>query len=385
MPQYRIQDTLTGKVHIFEGPYNTPPTDDEIEDKVFGTITRPSPIREKLGEIKRVITEPVSEEMRPLFGQQSTEAQANVPLNWALRQMDRPVAALRSAAAGKSPVEGFVKPETAPPFGETILSRVHTGDDKTDVLISAIGGAILDVGSYGLVYGALPRAISKGYGGLQSKGVERLKNNLRFEFESMGMSPVEAKTATDLFVAKKWNDLNVLERSPVGLNSTNKVLEANKGALGKQIKVYSEVAKAKAAQQGFTEEWFRKAGTVAPTLETGITTEPLRLEYKGVPQSVVKDLPSEVIPPPTQQEVVKTLSRFPQKVVDQKSLEEVGNAMAKEMGIVKPLKWRFVSSSTDYLSAQQEGEDTIVLRVPQNYPTKERRAQYATRVIRGRS
>jgi len=45
----------------------------------------------------------------------------------------------------------------------------------------------------------------------------------------------------------------------------------------------------------------------------------------------------------------RIVSKFPQKVVDQKSLEEVGNAIADELGISHPEKWVFSSRRKDYV------------------------------------
>ena len=494
MPKYLVEDEVTGKKFEFEG--DREPTQTEIEDYIFGTISRPSPFREKLGEIKRVLTEAAPEELRPTFGEMYREARANVPLLWAAHQIDRPVAAIRSLVAGKSPLEGFTKPETAPPISESILSNVHTGNDLVDVGISALGGAALDVGTYWLVYGALPKALSEGYTGLQTKGVNRLRSNLIKEYTGIGMSEQEATNAANAVVARGFSGkANVLQRSPIGLAKASEALEKSPGQLGKQTKLVSDLAKANAKKQGFTEEWFRKASTVSPAIgenrrlllsgnrfetsipgstakevvleltsaqirklgnlrpvggmalngnsliqaykagiidfdvsginpqdqvvivnkedavqkdyileherrhqrllqlpanqrqelellvmqELGNSQSPLweavkfiresgysdnklidelyargfidafynkvakavPLDYTDIPKSVAKDLPNEVIPPPTEEWVQKVTAKYPTKINDIVSLTKVGKQMLKERGVLKPVTFVF--------------------------------------------
>jgi len=52
-----------------------------------------------------------------------------------------------------------------------------------------------------------------------------------------------------------------------------------------------------------------------------------------------------VTEPIAEETVSKIVSKYPQRIVDQKSLEEVGNAIAGEMGIIHPITWRYHKSS----------------------------------------
>lgn len=123
--------------------------------------------------------------------------------------------------------------------------------------------------------------------------------------------------------------------------------------------------------------------------------EIVKLNWLDIPKTVAKDLPSEVIAPPTVEWTQKIVSAFPQHVVDQKSLEEVGNAIASEMGIdANQIAWKFKLYDKKYISAQVKVRTgikgspphEILVRVPKEALTKEEVGvvkSYATAGSRG--
>ena len=396
MPKYQVEDSVTGKKYVFDG--DREPTNTEVENYVFGGISAEKPsFATKARELEKRV---IGEEKYKLYEKEEIPRAIETvvaplkfvtkelldDISWALKQIDRPRGAVRSLLGGESPIKGFKNPEQyIEPAADVIpIKDWNIKDPAQEFWTRFLVGTAADLGTMHLVFGTLPKAAiglvkqaNKAYVGAQGELLIQLKKKLVSEFVAAGISETSASVQIDILVAQQINKASILERTPWNIQRTIDDLEVNKGKLGKAIVNYTAKVEEQAKKQAFTKEWF-KAATEAevqlpfePTVRPRIYYPPelpykerlalpsnkviyqgtdlpsvISLDYKGVPSSVAKTLPNEIVKAPTEEWIAKTTSRYPQKITDQKSLEAVGNAMAKDMGVQAHIKWKIKTGIT---------------------------------------
>lgn len=324
MPKFLVEDTKTGREYEFEG--DREPTQTEVEDYLQGTIKEYKPNTvEKVG-------------------------------NWLTESVEK-------RTVPTEVITPWTKEPEKVPTKEVDIPRWHklveTGVDAATI-------ATLSVDAIKTIWN-LPHA-------------QYLLSKVAFRPATAGTPG----TATQIDTTRVRKGMGWLGKVIAPEHPAFKPLPTREEKIASVAEYYRtkppEVKPAKTGEEELTRynQWLQsKEATQRPELNVPLHpapatsidyTKPIALAYPNVPKSVSKTLPSEIISPPTQEEVTKTLSRFPQRVMDQKSLEEVGNAMAKEMGIIAPVNWIFQTDKyahgemrTDFTKGKETGSKTIVV------------------------
>ena len=322
-PQYKdIPDSTLLETVVKKYPVYKP-----IAEREFGTIRKAPPT------IKSTVEKGFEKYVAPsaIVGAQVTSK--------ALEHLDRPFGAIRALAAGKSPIEGFVKPKEQPPFVDIIPIKGKwpmgwgIEDPEQEFWVRASVGIAADLGTLHLVYGTLPKTIGAAatklkdmYTGAQGKALNQLKDVLATEFRGAGMSVEGARQTADIAVYKRLVNAGITKRTPSSIMKSVNLIRANKGKLGEFMKQTADTAKANASKQGFTKEWFRKAMAPAPAI-TGESKA--MLPYKtirlGEPLAVSSkiELMKEAIPTATLDKRVNVLIKARHGKVTTGTLEKI--------------------------------------------------------------
>ena len=216
MAQYKIQDELTGKVYTFEGDYSSPPTQEEIEDTVFRTISagKAKPVQDLE---KRVL----GEETYNLYRGEQIPLALQTGYNWVSRQIDRPVGAVRALVSAQDPVKGFVNPEQTQSFGESAVKAWGITDPVQAKWVGITTDIAAGLGTLHLTFSTLPQAATglvkqaqSLYNGTQRNQLLRLKNALVEEFKISGMDDKAASIQSDVVIAHQFNKARFNEKTP---------------------------------------------------------------------------------------------------------------------------------------------------------------------------
>lgn len=241
-----------------------------------------APISEEDRARAREAAMEAGEEIREMFPTTITTVSPLSAAGWAFEKtFGRGFGALKSIAAGKSPVEGFLRPQDQPEFVESVIKSKFSErmgvdpakDPDAAMWINGLAGWALDLGSIHFIFNVGPKAIKavskKGIGvytRAQGRVYDKFKSALTDEFKVAGMSDKAARQNAEMLSYKMWVRTGMSRKTPANINKSVEYLVRNKGKLGNFIKTSMAELKESAAKQGFTEEWMRKAAQVKPTL-----------------------------------------------------------------------------------------------------------------------
>lgn len=242
------------------------------------------------------------------------------------RTIDRPFGAIRNLAAGKSPLQGFLRPDDTPKFGSSVVTAWGIKDENTAMVVGGLVGTALDIGSFYLVFNAAPKGLKelkaaaiKPYNAAQLKEINALKAALKHEFNVAGFSNAESQKIVNDEVAKRWARTGIFKQTPRSIRVVTNEINKNKGKLGNFMKEQAAKAKDTAAKSGFTKEWMDKATDThvkrltnqqrlltdktirlgPPTAEAKLTIKPRGVKPKPVSSKIERTAQPEAKPTPT--------------------------------------------------------------------------------------
>ena len=326
-----------------------------IAEREFGSIKerKPGAGEKILGYMtKGLLTKEEKKAYSTVRGPQVIPQVGIAAVKWATRQIDRPVAAVRKLASGSTDMlGGFLHPERTEGFGQSAVRAWGIKDKEQAKWVAGATDVALGLGVLHLTFNTLPRAIVGAvnatkslYAGKQGKALLDLENILTTELVDAGLPEISARNISKAQIWKQFSTKGALQKTPGKIQKTINILKDNKGKLANAIKQNAETAKATAARDPAGASTIMDKmvlGTESAVKQPIIPTTAVQLKYKNVPKTVAKTLPNEVISSKVTPMVQKVISKFPEKVTDQKSLEKVGNAIAKDMGIVAKIEWKY--------------------------------------------
>ncbi len=177
--------------------------------------------------------------------------------------------AYRATLAGKSPIEGLVKPDEQPRAIDSVIksdfSKRMGVDPATNpsaaTFVNGLAGWALDLAGIHLIFNVpikLAKSLQTTYTGAQGKAVDTFKSTLSSELELAGMSKQSAKGQADVLFYEQWVKTGMLKKTPNAINQSNLLLKSNPGKLGEYIKTRVAEAKASASTHGYTPEVLQK-------------------------------------------------------------------------------------------------------------------------------
>ena len=187
---------------------------------------------------------------------------------------ERPVGAVKALVSGKSPIEGWKKPEEQESFGESFVKATGADLNNPAVFATAIAYDIVaNLGTMHLFYnvppkltGEVKKTLVTAYTGAQGKALKELRAQVIGEFKIAGMTDKVASDAADQFIWAGFQENGFLQKTPFAINQTTVSFKANKGVFGKQIKDMVATAREEAAKKGFTDDFMRKMREASPSL-----------------------------------------------------------------------------------------------------------------------
>lgn len=177
--------------------------------------------------------------------------------------------AYRATLAGKSPVEGLIKPSDQPRAVDSVIksdfSKRMGVDPATNpeaaTLVNGLAGWALDLAGIHLVFNVpfkLAKSLHTTYTGAQGRAVDTFKNALQSELQLGGVPKEAAKQQADILFWEQWVKTGMLKKTPNAIRQTTSLLNANPGKFGSFIKDGIARARTSASAHGYTPEVLQK-------------------------------------------------------------------------------------------------------------------------------
>ena len=342
MGKWKVVDNKTGKSYILEG--DTPPSERDIESSL-------APYRGSvLKEAGKFALSETARALKQMGGFESVKALGEA--------YERPIAGLRGVAKEGAPgfMKGMREPEKYPvgTFGEEL---VEAGLDPT--LAGALG-TTADVGYYFgvpmLARGAkgatakalkpylMKEAAPSAGGGKYARfpsGIGRGVTEFLYPGEVVGPSAEKAAATAAAKEALFAGRTRIGGEPTAPMRTTPpepKLLPSPKPIEVKPPKVISLPAVEPTGRMVYDPltNAISQQAIIAPTTNEGVALVQAGLSKAKLPSTL------QALAEP----VSKVVSKYPIKITNQSSLTQFGDAVAKEMGITQPIKWRWKPSKS---------------------------------------